>query len=121
MLPLLACGGKSKKDDDEIPLTITNAPACAPGRTYMTMVAVRIENGSDASQFRFGDPMFASRAWAGREVTVKVGLCEGDATCKSPRWLKTDTKKIGGDQKGLKLELPTGLELVCEGGTTAKN
>ena len=36
-------------------------------------------------------------------------------------WLKTDTKKIGGDEKGLRLELPTGLELVCEGGTMAKN
>jgi len=116
--PLLACGGKTKKEDDT-PLTITNAPACPPGRISLARVAVRIGKGSETSQFVFGDPMFASSAWAGREATVKVGLCRGD--CQNPSWLKTGTTKIGGNEKGLRLELPTGLELLCEGGTTAKN
>ena len=119
---LLACGKNSKKEgDDDVPLAITNAPACPPGLTYMHRVAVRIESGANVNQFVFNDPMFAPSTWAGREATVKVGLCRGEDNCKEPSWLKSETKKIEGNQQGLRVELPTGLELLCEGGTTAKN
>jgi hypothetical protein len=119
-LALVACGKSKAKfeNEGEVPLAITNAPACPPGTRYMATVTIRIESGSDHYELRFDDKMYAPPAWAGREATVKVGIC-GGRPCTS--WLKTDTKKIGGDANGLKLELPSGLELVCEHGTVAKN
>src|SRR5262245_37749396 len=108
-----------KKHEGDVPLRVTNAPACPAGQGYARQVVIRMENGSDFAQFPLDEQMFAVNTWSGRKATVKVALCPA-GPCPNPNWVRTNETTVGGGDDGLSLTLPS-FEVPCEDGTVAKN
>jgi hypothetical protein len=112
----LACN----KHEGDIPLHVTNAPACSAGHEMSKQVVIRMEHGSDFTQFGLDARMYAVNTWAGRKAKVKVALCPKASNCPSPSWIRTTEVTVGGDDSGLTLELPH-FEVPCDDGTSASN
>jgi hypothetical protein len=121
LLPLVALFALAcNKHEGDIPLHVTNAPACKAGHEMTKQVVIRMEGGSDFAQFGLDTKMMAANTWAGRTATVKVALCPKGSDCRAPVWIRTADVKVGGNDSGLTLELPK-FEVPCDDGNVASN
>ncbi len=107
---VIAC---SSRHEGDIPLRVTNPPACPEGKTPAKQVVLRLEHGSDYVQQAIGSKMIAANTWAGRSATVKLALCPLGDTCGDPNWIRTGQTTVRGDDHGLELDLPFAIDLPC--------
>ena len=110
----LALVAGCSRNEGDVPLHVVNPLVCPAGAEPTRQIVVRIERGADYVQQGLDARMSAPNTWAGRKVTVKVGLCSPDSPCQTVSWLGHHETVIGGSDRGLSVEIPQ-VDVPCDG------
>ena len=127
MLGVLACSSPA----GDVPVTIGNAPQCTPGKGGLMEglrhnVVIRVEVDGATRDLTMPGPMVLPSDWAGREATVRIGVCRdaeapnpaGKGLCDGVAYAASHEATVGGDGKGLRVEVPT-APIPCIDGSQA--